>query len=1378
MRIKDVLVDRVAPLFRYTGAYRDWKAIGTQVPAFEVWQMFNGPNKLKRRMLTETLSSIQNGPKFSVIMPVFDPPVDVLNKAVESVLAQSYKKFTLVLVDDCSTDPKVRLALERWALSDERIKTVFRKENGHISAATNSGAQVADGDFLAFIDNDDELAQDALAHFAMYINLNPATDIVYSDDAKFDTTGSKLVSPKFKPDWSPELLLSYCYISHLKAVRASLYREIGGCRIGFEGSQDHDLFLRASEKAQQIGHVSQILYHRRALTTSMAFSGHAKPYSFEAGRRAVAEAFRRRGVSCQIEHPPWAARLGLGIYVPIMPDTGPSVALVIPTRNNKDTLKQLIASLKETSYKNYNVYIIDNMSDDRETLHYLSKQSHKVIRIPNPGQSFSFAHINNEAAKQLSEDLILFLNDDTQVINPKWLSQMVGWLRLPGVGAVGARLLYPDGRVQHAGVLLPPGNDVVTAFKGLPSTELGYLCFAKVTRNCTAVTAAAMLTPRELFLRLGGFDEQNFAFAYNDVDYCLRLHDAGYRIVFCGEAELYHHESRSRGKHKPDALTELAALRARRRGRKELFYSPHLDPRSNAYEIKPMVVPPCTLDGALRVLVITHNLNHEGAPNSGLELALGLRRRGVVDPVVISPQDGPLRAAYENERVRVEIMPEARIGKGLEGISEYDRLVSFFCEKACVNSYDLVYCNTALTFWGVDAAHRAGVPSVWNIRESEPWETYYDELPRAIASRALMCFAMPYRVVFVADSTRARWAPIDRMNNYQVIYNGLDVDRFGQETCFPPREEARRLLGLKEMDVGVLLLGTVCPRKGQEDLLLALERLPASSADRLSVFIVGSRPNPYSRRLEEIASRTPTHVCGKIHIIPETGEVAIYWNAVDIFCCTSRIESYPRVILEAMAKSLPIITTPVFGIKEQVRENVNALFYNPGDVENLAKCLDRLVVDSDLRAQLASNNPLVLSSLTNYEEMLAEYGTVFNSAAVSSPPAEACLNNRFIGKDTFSGGEFTSDDVHVVGSGKHLVSGRWSGTVGTRYVLAMLPLLSNGSLDGPSYVRVVRPLAHHSLSRVLTLSLAKGCGEALGQEPDALLIQRDAVRSPNEANDLIVHCQRRKVRLIYEIDDDLLHLPGTHPSAVRYSPSVKEAMQTIAQHADTVVVSTAPLRKEMMKFNKNVVVLPNALDERLWESAKNPRRKTDRYRPIRILYMGTRTHDDDLRVVIHSIKRLKERYCDRITFTCVGGFARKAPEIVYVENEREWPYSYPEFAKWMARSFSDYDIAIAPLAETEFNRHKSYIKYLDYGICGFAPILSNVEPYQEVIRHGENGMLVENDTGSWYETLCSLVEDATLRSELGRTACEDVLARHTLAAQAEKRQRFWNDILG
>ena len=395
------------------------------------------------------------------------------------------------------------------------------------------------------LDHDDLLEPDALAHLALYLDAQPETDLVYSDEDQIGPD-HRPHSPQFKPDWSPELLLSFCYVGHLAAIRRGLYQELGGMRSDFDGSREHDLWLRAAERTRRVGHVPQVLDHRRIVPGSS--SAHGKPATLEAGRRAVEEAFRRRGLVCPVEQRRWAAQAGCAVFEPAMPDDGPSVAILIPTRNHGARLELAIDSLARTTYRNYRIYVIDNESDDPETLRYLASLPHRVLRIANPDGRFNFSAINNAAAAMVEEDLLLFLNDDTEVINPRWLSQMVGWSRLEGVGAVGARLLYPDGRVQHAGVAHPFNEGLSGhSFRLLPWWNPGPLNLANVSRNSLAVTAACMLTPRKLFAELGGFDQDRFAVAYNDADYCYRLGDAGYRCVYCAEAELYHHEGLSRG---------------------------------------------------------------------------------------------------------------------------------------------------------------------------------------------------------------------------------------------------------------------------------------------------------------------------------------------------------------------------------------------------------------------------------------------------------------------------------------------------------------------------------------------------------------------------------------------------------------------------------------------------------------------------------------------------------------------------------------------------------------------------------------------------------------------------------------------------------------
>jgi O-antigen biosynthesis protein len=921
-------------------------------------------------------------PRFSVVVPVYNPPVYVLRAMIASVFEQSYSSWELILVDDASPDERVHRELQEWAERDRRINTIFRPDNGNISVATNQAAETARGEFIVFVDHDDLLDHDALAHLALFLDAHPETDLVYSDDDKVGSDGIHH-SPQFKPGWSPELLLSFCYTAHLSAVSSSLYRAVGGLRPGFEGSQDHDFWLRASELAKQVGHIPQVLYHWRVLPGSTALDGACKPSSFEAGRRAVEEAFDRRGVTCRVEQADWAGRAGCAIFEPVMPDDGPSVAILIPTRNHEYRLKKLLDSLAATTYRNYQVYIIDNASDEAGTLRYLASLPHKVMRVPNPAGTFSFAAINNTAAAAVTEELLLFLNDDVEVSSPRWLSQMVGWSRLPGVGAVGARLLYPDQSVQHAGIVHGLHDAVVGhAFRPLPRVERGYWNLDRVTRDCIAVTAACLLTPRTLFLDLGGFDETRFPVAYNDVDYGYRLADAGFRSVYCAEAVLCHHEGLSRGRtDDPRALATFRQIHGRR---VDPYFSPHLDPEHEIFEPRPTVVPVSRNGRPVSVLAVIHSLNWEGAPRFEFELLSRLTAAGSIQAEVISPCDGPMRLAYERKGVKLRVVPElADMATVPRSYEEGTRYLSGLIRDG---RYEVVHANTLESFWGIDAARMAGTPSVWSIHESDAWQTYFDDLPREIAATALACLSHPYRVVFSAKSSADRFSALNSNGNFGLIRFPLDNNRFNSELARIDRRAAREELDLKTDDFCVLLLGTVCQRKGQHDLLRAFASLSEVIAARTTCLVVGSRDRlAYSRKLEEMGRSLPQDRRHRFRVIPETGDTAAYWRAADVFCCTSRVESYPHVILEAMAAGLPVVTTPVFGIAEQVRPSINSLIYDPGDVRALGRHLALLATDELKRRQFALASPWVLRSLPSHVDVDERYERVFRAAAESTP---------------------------------------------------------------------------------------------------------------------------------------------------------------------------------------------------------------------------------------------------------------------------------------------------------------------------------------------------------------------------------------------------------
>jgi len=956
---------------------------GFRVPetqdGYTVWQDCNRFNESARDDLLARLAVLKQAPLLSVVMPLYNPPLEHFAAAVESVRTQVYTNWELCIADDASTQPGTSEYLHKLAADDARVRVTFRESNGNISLATNSAAELARGEFLVLLDQDDLLTPDALGEIALALAAQPSADIVYSDDDKIGEDGHRF-APQFKPDWSPELLLGYMYFSHVFAVRRELYERVGGMRVGFEGSQDYDFALRASEFAREIAHIPQVLYHWRVLPGSTASSGAAKPASFEAGRRAVQDALDRRGIDGKVQQPEWARKAAVGIFGIVFPDDGPRVSIIIPTRNGLDILKRCIDSLRLTTYRNYEVLIIDNDSDDPATLAYLRESPHRVQRIANPRGRFNFAWINNRAAERANGDLLLFLNNDTEVIEPRWLSQMVGYAGMAGVGAVGARLLYPDKRNQHAGIVHGYYRGLAgPAFKLAPAWDNGYLSYARVTRDYSAVTAACMLTPRKTFLDLDGFDETHFEVAYNDVDYCYRLGAHGLRSVYCADAELLHHEGHSRGFF--DRPQEVATFRRKYADKRDPYYSPHLSLDDERFAIKPRRFRSGG-SKAVRALMCAFNLNWEGAPYSQLELALGLKRAGVVEPVVYAPQDGPLRAAYEQAGIPVHVFKHP-----LDSVFDeaaYDGALDSFAAFIRELDVEVVYGNTLQTFYAIDAAHRAGLPTLWNPRESEPWQTYFNFLPPALAARALRCFAYPYRIIFVAEATRRVFEPLNSRSNFTVIHNGLNLDRLRAEMDRHPRAAVRSELGLADDDIVLILPGTVCERKGQHDLIDALATLPPSAVERVRCFFVGDRPSAYSVELHRRAAALPSATREHVTIVPETHEIARYYQAADIFVCTSRIESFPRVVLEAMAFGLPIVSTRVFGIAEQVGENVNALLYDPGDTARLAQHVAKLINDADLRTRFSSNSGYVLATLNSFDEMVNAYGSIFREAALAS----------------------------------------------------------------------------------------------------------------------------------------------------------------------------------------------------------------------------------------------------------------------------------------------------------------------------------------------------------------------------------------------------------
>lgn len=499
-----------------------------------------------REAIRTHIGRFENAPLISVVMPVYNPKPEWLAQAIESVQRQLYPNWELCMADDLSPDPAIRPLLERYAAEDPRIKVTFRERNGHISAASNSALELAKGEWVALLDHDDLLPEHALYCVADAINRNPSARLIYSDEDKIDESGRRR-DPYFKCEWNQDLFYSHNMFSHLGVFQKQLLDEVEGFRIGYEGSQDYDLVLRCIERidAGAIRHIPRVLYHWRLHATSTASGVEAKPYAAVVGERAIDEHFSRRDVNAK------ATYIGYGYRVRYaLPSQQPLVSLIIPTRNAVHLMRQCVGSvLGKTTYQNYEILIVDNGSDDPEALHYFeSLADDPRIRVLRDERPFNYSALNNAAVGHARGELIGLLNNDVEVITPDWLSELVSLALQPGVGVAGAKLLYPDNTVQHAGLVLGILGVAGNAHKHVPRATRGYFGRAALTSDFSAVTAACLVMRKSIYQEAGGLNEGDLAVAYNDVDLCLRVREAGYRNVWTPFAELYHHESATRGK--------------------------------------------------------------------------------------------------------------------------------------------------------------------------------------------------------------------------------------------------------------------------------------------------------------------------------------------------------------------------------------------------------------------------------------------------------------------------------------------------------------------------------------------------------------------------------------------------------------------------------------------------------------------------------------------------------------------------------------------------------------------------------------------------------------------------------------------------------------
>jgi GT2 family glycosyltransferase len=951
------------------------------VDPYQQWLAHNFWNESALRSAWHKLKVLPRRPLLSILLTSQKNDLHSLKKVTDSVRKQVYPNWELCLVTAGLVSEEVCSFLREQTAADPRVRAESVPEPATLGRASICAAGLAQGEFLVLLAQDwhNSLAPNCLLEFVRAILAEPAVDVVYADEDSVDGSGRRC-DPQFKPDWSPELLLARMYLGGAWGIRRSLFERVGGFRAHVEACLDYDLALRAGEKARKVAHVPRILCHRHAAPAPTLPDGRAVQQAV----CAVEEALTRRGVRGRVSRAPAGTRADS--YQLDFPDSGPRVTILIPTRDRLELLRPCVLSvLERTSYQDYNVIVIDNDSTRTETTRFLNSLPNRcrVLRLSCPGGRFSYAWLNNEAARHADGDYVLFLNNDTEVRNREWLSQMVGYAQFEGVGAVGARLLFRDGRVQHAGVVTEFYSGMAGhAFRLMPGSEGGYLDHALVPRNYSAVTAACLLMRRDLFLKVGGFDEKRFAVAYNDVDLCLRLRDRGYRCVYAPRAELYHYEGATRSP--VDNPLEVFAYRESWGTARDPYFNPNLSTDHEQFGINSRLVhleePPDSRP--IEVLFYTPHLDFGRQALWQHRLAVALKERGRILPRVLATADGPLARSYRDQAIPLVVSEE--LAPGLSVLEEswpqaLARLGAWIEREGC----DVVHANTLDAFWVVHAASQGRKPSVWSIHEGGKWRERLARFGAHLARQATGTFALPYRVLFFADAVRGHYHELNTHDNFSVLRAAVSraaISRFMLENS-PASVRAR--LGCPADKTVLSVVGTTCERAGQHDFVRAAVELYRRGRQDVFCYLVGCRPGAYLDHLRQLISGHRSCFA----LVPEMDAVFPYYRASDVLVsCLDTEEGFPEEVQEAMAFAVPVVTTLSLGAREYIHPGFSALGYQSGDCADLANQLERLLKEPQTRLRLGDQGQLTVNHLPSFENLSAQYERIILEAYHANRP--------------------------------------------------------------------------------------------------------------------------------------------------------------------------------------------------------------------------------------------------------------------------------------------------------------------------------------------------------------------------------------------------------
>jgi GT2 family glycosyltransferase/glycosyltransferase involved in cell wall biosynthesis len=877
-------------------------------------------------------------PKISVLIPLFDTSTKFLNELFASIVAQTYENWETCVVDGGSKNRETVESLRRWMKTDARIRVQRFEVNLGISENTNRALQAATGDFVAFVDHDDVLAPFALYELASAIRSRPGADIFYSDEDRLRESGER-AKPFFKPEWSPELLYSFMYIGHLSAYRRELALTLGGLRKEFDLSQDYDFALRATEQAREIVHIPHVLYHWREHPTSGASGG--KPEARKTNIAALADAVKRRGLDADVLEYPTANRVRMCLRKAVR------VSVIIPTDSSTRAEKCIRDLPSLTDYPNAE-FIVVTSTELIEKLRKLAEPISSQVRFVAFDAPFNFSAKCNAGVRAASGERVIFLNDDIEAGQRDWIENLIEPLENPQVGATAPKLLYPTGRIQHAGLVTGVRGLVGTALHQWLGDSVDYTNFVQSMRTVSALSAACLAMRLADFFAIGGFDEINTPIAHSDLDLCFKLREAGMRCVYTPFATLTHHGHVSIGQSEQTAkkqIVDKASIFLLQRWAAFTCHDPYYTKNMREWLYRDSPEPmqmfarsnSTNANSRRNLLLISHDLSLSGAPIILSHFARWCRKQGTF-VVVMSPVDGPLREGLVEADIPLIVDP--LLATGYEAFTKFGAHLPVRSHRSFTRFARIFDCVIASTIFAAPVVRdlrTEGIPHIWWIHEGLVGSHFlkkYSVLPLVLGLAEL---------IITPDKASRRIYQAFARRPIRVLPYGIPDIAQGRATG-----RKRRVGPLR-----FLLLGTIEHRKGQQTLLEALRYLPPDVLDRSQFLVVGRCHDAKLAAEVRAAAETSTHL--HFHEAVAHSDALGLIQEADVMLCASWDETGPLCLIEAMALGKAIVSTNVGVVGENLVAEEDALFVKPGDAVGLAAAIQRLVRDPNLLHKLATN---------------------------------------------------------------------------------------------------------------------------------------------------------------------------------------------------------------------------------------------------------------------------------------------------------------------------------------------------------------------------------------------------------------------------------------